>query len=76
MRAIAARYGDPDALLSEDWVPAIPGINMEGDYWRDYANDPTDWTLTELHICEKWHNLHMKMVAPPGADGARQHGRH
>ncbi|HEY0582702.1 MAG TPA: hypothetical protein VGE94_11010 [Chloroflexota bacterium] len=76
IRAIAAKYGDPDSILSEDWVPAIPGINMEGDYWTDYANDPTDWTLTELHICEKWHNLYMKMVAPPGADGAHQHDHH
>lgn len=64
VREIAAKYGDPDQLLAEDWVPAVPGLNMDGDYFRDYAQDPTDWTLTELHVCEKWHPLYMKMVAP------------
>ena len=75
VKEIAARHGDPVALLSEDWVPAVPGINMEGDYFRDYAADPLDWTLTELHVCEKWHDLYMKMVAPreAGAD-AHSHG--
>jgi hypothetical protein len=76
VRELAARYGDPDAMLSEDWVPAIPGINMEGDYYKDYANDPTDWTLTELHICEKWHNLYMKMVAPTSGANGHQHDHH
>lgn len=73
VREVAAKYGDPDAMLSEDWVPAIPGINMEGDYFRDYASDPTDWTLTELHICEKWHPLYMKMVAPSSGNNQHQH---
>ena len=76
VREIAARYGDPTSILSEDWVPAVPGINMEGDYLRDYAADPLDWTLTELHICEKWHGLYMKMVAPPGADAHSHHHHH
>ncbi|WP_019122634.1 hypothetical protein [Brevibacillus massiliensis] len=65
IRKIAAKYGDPDLLLTESWIPAVPGINVEGDYWQHYANDPTDWTLTELNICQKWHHLFMKMV---GAD--------
>ena len=73
VRAVAARHGDPAVLLSEDWVPAIPGINMDGDYRRDYALDPLDWTLTELHVCEKWHELYMKMVAPKGATGGHPH---
>jgi hypothetical protein len=38
--AIAAKYGDPDDLLSYDWVPPLPGINCEGDYVTDYAPDP------------------------------------
>ena len=73
VREIAAKYGDPDVLLSEDWIPAVPGLNMDGDYFRDYASDPTDWTLTELHVCRKWHNLFMKMVAPGGTAGASCH---
>lgn len=40
VRALAARYGNPDEILSFDWIPPLPGINCEGDYFRDYANDP------------------------------------
>lgn len=40
LRAIAARYGDPDELLSYDWIPPLPGINCEGDYLKDYAPGP------------------------------------
>lgn len=47
VREIAARYGDPDELLREDWVPAIPGINVPGDYWKDYANNPRAWIEKE-----------------------------
>jgi hypothetical protein len=28
IREIASRYGDPDELLREDWIPAIPGVNV------------------------------------------------
>lgn len=43
---------------------------VEGDYWRDYAGDPTEWVLTELTICRKWYHLFMRMV---GADPAVHH---
>jgi hypothetical protein len=43
VREMAAKYGDPDELLEEDWIPAIPGINTEGDYNEDYASDPKSW---------------------------------
>lgn len=39
IRRIAARFGDPDELLREDWIPATPGINAPGSY-EDYARDP------------------------------------
>ncbi|MEV4031622.1 hypothetical protein [Streptomyces umbrinus] len=65
VRAVAAKYGDPDELLREDWIPAVPGLNLPGDYDRDYASDPMDFTLTELDICRKWHPLFMRMI---GAD--------
>jgi hypothetical protein len=42
VRALAARYGDPDKVLSADWVPAIPGISGPGDY-AEYARDPAPW---------------------------------
>jgi hypothetical protein len=77
IRKIASKYGDPELFLQEDWIPAIPGINVDGDYWRDYANDPADWTMTELHICERWHHLFARMVgiecAPDHHGGAHGH---
>ena len=39
VREVARRYGDPDVLLREDWVPAVPGITAPGSY-EDYARDP------------------------------------
>ncbi len=40
IRSLATKYGDPDKLLSYDWIPPVPGINCEGEYMRDYAPDP------------------------------------
>jgi hypothetical protein len=39
VRECARKYGDPDELLKEDWVPSIPGINAPGSF-EDYARDP------------------------------------
>ena len=48
IRRAASKYGDPDGgLLSEAWIPAVPGINVEGDYWKDYAQDPEGWLRKE-----------------------------
>ena len=45
VRALAARYGDPDEVLSQDYVPPYPGINVSGDYMVDYASNPGPyWT--------------------------------
>lgn len=43
VRELARQYGDPDELLKEAWEPAVPGISVAGDYWRDYAPDPAQW---------------------------------
>jgi len=40
VRKIAAKYGDPDEFLREKWIPPIPGINVPGDYMKDYGTDP------------------------------------
>ena len=45
VRALASRYGDPDYLLTEDWIPEVPGINAPGDYLKDYAARPGDYAL-------------------------------
>ncbi|MFL5755780.1 MAG: hypothetical protein ACJ77N_05725 [Chloroflexota bacterium] len=42
VRDLAARFGDPDALLRDDWVPEIPGITAPGSY-DEYARDPARW---------------------------------
>ncbi len=39
VRALASRYGDPDVVLGELWVPEMPGINAPGRY-EDFARDP------------------------------------
>ena len=47
VRSLASRYGDADELLREAWFPAIPGINVPGDYMEDYAQDPISWIKKE-----------------------------
>lgn len=42
VRTLAARYGDPDELLKEDWIPQISGITCPGSY-DAYAKDPASW---------------------------------
>lgn len=32
VRKLAAKYGDPDQLLREDWVPPQPGVNVPLDF--------------------------------------------
>jgi hypothetical protein len=48
IRAIATKYGDPNELLSYDWIPPLPGINCEGNYWQDYAPDPMAYLKKRL----------------------------
>lgn len=45
VRALASRYGDPNYLLTEDWVPDVPGINAPGDYMKDYAPNPGEYSF-------------------------------
>ncbi|MFB3886101.1 MAG: hypothetical protein ACE144_12805 [Thermodesulfobacteriota bacterium] len=48
IRCLATKYGDPDKLLSYDWVPPIPGINCEGEYLKDYAPNPVAYLKKRL----------------------------
>ena len=43
VRKLASKYGNPDEILKEAWIPKIPGINVAGDYEKDYASDPATW---------------------------------
>ena len=42
VRELAEKYGDPDDLLREDWIPQIPGITAAGSY-DEYARNPGAW---------------------------------
>jgi hypothetical protein len=53
VRALASRYGDPNYLLTEDWIPEVPGINVPGDYLKDYAPDPGKYSLQVLDKANK-----------------------
>lgn len=47
VRALAAKYGSLDLIFRYEWVPSIPGINVPGDYERDYGSDPWRWIVQE-----------------------------
>ena len=47
VRALASRYGDPDEVVGDDWVPHIPGINAPGRY-QEFAKNP--WQTHSLVI--------------------------
>jgi len=42
VRALAARYGNPDEILRKDFVHPIPGITIPGKY-DDYGKNPGEW---------------------------------
>jgi len=37
----------PNGLPNVAWFPAIPGINVPGDYMGVYAKDPISWIKQE-----------------------------
>ncbi|MBI4442085.1 MAG: hypothetical protein HY649_01775 [Acidobacteria bacterium] len=47
VRALASRYGDPDLIFRLEWIPSIPGVNVAGDYQKDFAADPWGWLMAE-----------------------------
>ncbi|MBI4481305.1 MAG: hypothetical protein HY652_00305 [Acidobacteria bacterium] len=53
VRQVAAKYGDPDELLQEAWIPAVPGINAKGDYTKDYAPYPDRWIKLDVEQLER-----------------------
>jgi len=48
VRQVAAKYGDPDVLLREIWIPAMPGINVPGDYMTEYGTNPVPYIQKEI----------------------------
>jgi len=53
VRALASRYGDPNYLLTEDWIPEVPGINAPGDYLKDYAPNPGKYAFEVVDKANK-----------------------
>ena len=47
VRQLAEKYGDPDDLLREDWIPQIPGITCAGSY-EHYARNPGKWIYGQI----------------------------
>lgn len=47
VRALAKKYGDPDEVLAEAWVPDVPGINAPGSY-AEYAQDPWPYANRQM----------------------------
>ncbi|KAK5310806.1 hypothetical protein LTR93_011928 [Exophiala xenobiotica] len=74
VRAIAAKYGDPDELFHGDWIPVIPGLNIAGDYNEHYAKDLMDFTMMELDLCRKYHPLFQQMIAGRAKGGKQVNG--
>lgn len=66
VRALASRYGDPDYLLAEDWIPEVPGINAPGDYLKDYANAPGNYAFDTMEKAMK--GTYDKYFPKPGAN--------
>ena len=61
VRALASRYGDPDYLLTEDWIPEVPGINAPGDYLKDYAPNPA---TTRFKVMDSANERHLQALLP------------
>lgn len=72
VRALASRYGDPDYLLAEDWIPEIPGINVPGDYMRDYAQQSGKYSLGVLTRAGNGTYNHYFPAKPPGQTQTRR----
>ncbi|MBI3940539.1 MAG: hypothetical protein HY315_06865 [Acidobacteria bacterium] len=53
VKALASRYGKAEDLLREDWIPAIPGINVKGDFQKDYGSNPLGYVLREAEEIKK-----------------------
>lgn len=47
VRTLAKKFGNPEELLTETWFPCIPGINVPGDYMKDYGRNPIPWIKKE-----------------------------
>ncbi|MCA1562197.1 MAG: hypothetical protein LC804_18650 [Acidobacteria bacterium] len=75
VRALASRYGDPDYILAEDWIPEVPGINAPGNYLKDYAPNPGAHALKILDRASKGTYEHYFPKSPSRSSTAATTGR-
>lgn len=68
VRALAAKYGDPNLLLRYEWIPDIPGVNVSGDHEKDYSPDP--WG----YIIKQWAKIQAGTYEYYGEDYAMKAG--
>ena len=48
VRRLAEQRGDPDHLLTEAWVPQVPGVTTPGSI-EDYLRDPASVVYRTAH---------------------------
>lgn len=64
VRALTSRYGDPKDLLTEDWIPEVPGINAPGRY-ENYAKEPWKTVSTIFKKVDEGSYKYFYPVAQP-----------
>jgi hypothetical protein len=73
-RSLASRYGDPEKITAKDWIPDMPGINVPGEYLKDYANNPYGYSTGVMKKIEAGTYNHyyppVKSQASAGGAGA------
>lgn len=73
-RSLASRYGDPEKVTATDWIPDMPGINVPGEYLKDYANNPYGYSTGIMKKIEAGTYNHyyppVKSQASAGVAGA------
>ena len=69
VRALTSRYGNVEAILAEDWIPEVPGINAPGDYMKDYAPNP--WKVSKAVIDKAVDGSYQHYFPAPGATGTQ-----
>jgi hypothetical protein len=67
IKALASRYGNPNDVLSQDWVRHLPGINAPGNY-QEYAKNP--WKF-QTQIMKKITDGTYEYYYPAGKKGVK-----
>ena len=74
VRALASRYGDPDYLLTEDWIPEVPGINAPGDYLRTTRKNRASLAEGDRQRREGTYKHYFPAKPPYGTSAKRKLG--